>query len=330
MKHAGTPSYISYYTPPASRDLTPETVGTAPFMSFSVSLDRPWEYFVAQMILNQNVDFTIRIEHGKSSDPLPHAAQVSPDGSVLEKLFMNCPETPVGTTTLGLPLVPPLVIEPSLLSTLEDESLTHGIPRLALYHLALIVRNFPTLPPDSPFEMNLLTSRMKQALNLNGPQSETESAIDLPKLRNETEMLEAIRDLPSIYRATELKSQVDLICLNFKTVKAQIRRLPSSETKLSVIRRDLWQMVRLLLRSCESNSYALDQDLQMLRKLSNTLCQNYHLAFKTDHAWLDDQFKSVDHILESSKFENFEMTKSVSGMVFCVSVLQNLMCQVIC
>jgi len=303
-------------------------------MTFSISLDRPWEHFVAQMILNQNVDFTIEIERNKTPDPLSHAAQLSA-GSSLEKLFKKFHQMPVGTTKLGFPPVPSSVVEPSLLSMLEDTSLVHGLPEKALYHLSLIIRRYPALAPDSDFEMELLTFRMTHALNLKDWSMDTESTFNIPKSPDAEEVFKSIQDLPSVYRSTKINHQVDLICGYFDRFKVQGPNQPAGSTKLSVVRRDLWQMVRLLLRSCEAGIYALEQDFQVLQKVSGTLCQSYLLVCSDrDFAWLKHHFGEIKNIylgpltkISSPKEPSQELCikprSHPSGVtVFCVRHLQ--------
>lgn len=310
-----TPSCISYYTPSASRDPTPEAVDRTPFMTFGISLDRPWEYFVAQMILNQNVDFTIEIERNKIPDPLSRAAQLSA-GSSLEKLFKKFRQMPVGATKLELPPVPSSVVEPSLLSMLEDKSLFHGLPEKALYHLSLVIRRYPAPAPDSDFEMDLLTFRMTHALNLKDWSMDTESTFGMPKSPDVEEIFKSIRDLPSVYRSTEINRQVGLICGYFDRVSVQGPNQPASSTKLSVVRRDLWQMVRLLLRSCEAGIYALEPDFQILQKVSRALYQSYRLV--CSDPWLKHHFGEIENIYAGPLTKSIKPGSDPSGgTVFC-------------
>ena len=299
-------------------------------MTFGISLDRPWEYFVAQMILNQNVDFTIEIEGNKTPDPLSRAAQLSA-GSSLEKLFKKFHQMPVDATKLELPPVPFSVVEPSLLSMLEDSSLLHGLPEKALYHLSLIIQRYPAPAPDSDFQMDLLTFRMTQALNLKDWSMDTESTFGMPKSPDAEEIFKSIGDLPSVYRSTEINRQVGLICGYFDRVSVQGSNQPASFTKLSVVRQDLWQMVRLLLRSCEASIYALEQDFQTLQKVSRTLCQSYLLVCSDrDYAWLKHHFGEIENIYAGPLTKSIKPgSDSSGGIVFCVStfnwpILSNL------
>ena len=292
-----TPTYISYHTP------SPEAEDQTPFRSFSISLNRPWEHFVAQMVLNQNVDFTIKIGSNKPPDPLSRVAQLSAS-SPLQKLFKKFHNMPAGAVELKLPPVSSSVLEPSLLSMLEDKSMVHGLPEKVLYHLSVVLRHYPTAAPDSDFEIDLLTFRMTHALNLKEQCTEEESTLGVANSLDTEELFKSIRDFPSVYRSTEISRHVDLICGYFDRVKAD---QPSSRTqfpivraKLSVIRRDLWQLVRLLLRSAEANSYALEQDLRVLRKASKTLYQTYFLicSDNDDYAFLEYHFGKIETLSE--------------------------------
>lgn len=290
-------------------------------MTFGISLDRPWEYFVAQMILNQNVDFTIEIERNKTPDPLSRAAQLS--AGSLEKLFKKFHQMPVGATKSELPPVPSSVVEPSLLSMLEDKSLVHGLPEKALYHLSLVIRRYPAPAPDSDFQVDLLTFRMAHALNLKDWSMDTESTFGMPKSPDAEEIFKSIRDLPSVYRSTEINRQVDLICGYFDRVSVQGPNQPASSTKLFVVRRDLWQMVRLLLRSCEAGIYALEQDFQILQKVSRTLCQSYRLVSGRDYPWLKHHFGEIENIHAGPLTKSIKLGSDPSGgIVFCVRHLQ--------
>jgi len=268
-----------------------------------ISLNRPWEHFVAQIILNQNVDFTIRIERNNPADPMSRTAHAS-SGSALERLFKKFNEMPVDVSTLKLPFIPPSITEPSLLSVLENTSLTHGIPQPALDYLSLVARRYPPSPPDSDFEIDLLTSQMSRVLSLNENPHSTKSGIGMPPFRNSRQMLDSIQDLPSVYRSAEIGRQTDLICGHFMRIRFQASSQSSSPAKFAMVQRALWQMVRLLLLSCQSNVYALDKDLHALRKLCNALYESYALfSIGRERVWLRDHFKEIDNVLTHANFD---------------------------
>ena len=148
---------------------------------------------------------------------------------------------------------------------------------------------------------------MTHALNLKEQRTEAESTLGMADSLDTEELFKSIQDFPSVYRSTEISHHVDLICGHFDRVKAEGPNQPSSRTqfsivraKLSVIRRDLWQMVRLLLRSAEANSYALEQDLQILQKASKTLYQTYLLicSDNDDYAFLKYHFEKIETLSE--------------------------------
>ena len=268
-----------------------------------ISLNRPWEHFVAQIILNQNVDFTIRIERDNPADPMLRTAHAS-SGSALERLFKRFNEMPVDVSTLKLPSIPPSVIEPSLLCVLENTNLVHGIPQPALDYLSPVARRYPPSPPDTDFEIDLLTSQMSRVLSLNEKPHSAGPGIDMPLFRNSRQMLDSIQDLPSVYRSAEIGRQTDLICGHFARIRFQTSNQSSGPAKFTVIQRALWQMVRLLLLSCQSNVYALDKDIDVFRKLCNALYESYALfSIGQERVWLIDHFKKIDNVLTRTNFD---------------------------
>ncbi|XTI84397.1 hypothetical protein V2W45_1269997, partial [Cenococcum geophilum] len=308
-----TPCCISHHTPSISHESTPEAVNLAPFRSYSISFERPWEHFVAQMILNHNVDFTIRIEQNKKPDPMSLAAQAS-SGSALHRVFKQFREMPTGASVLKLPPLPSSVVQPSLLSLLEDQSLIHGIPQGVLHQLSHVARHYPSSPPDSDFEIDLLTSRMKWALNLNEPHSDTKSDFDVLKSQNTgtEDMFEFIQDLPASYRSQKLSSKAEEIHHYFAAVKSKwVTQTPSS-IKIAVIRRGSWQLVRLLLRLCESNGGATFIDIWTLLRLTRVIFQSYAPASTgTERVQMIGRLGKADAILVDI-FENLTaLTKAL-------------------
>lgn len=227
------------------------------------------------------------------------AEQVS-SSSALYRVFKQFREMPAGAPVLRLPPLPPSVVQPSLLSLLEDQSLIHGIPQEVLHQLSHVARHYPPSPPDSDFEIDFLTSRMKWALNLNEPHSDAGSDFDMLKSQStDTEdMFKPIQDLPASYRSQKLSSKAEEIHHYFVEVRSKWMTQTPSLIKIAVIRRGSWQLVRLLLRLCESNRGATFIDIWTLLRLTRVIFQSYVLiSTGTERVQMTDRLGKADAIL---------------------------------